>query len=321
LRRSKHTDAKAQQQAQRQQWHTSHSPHLSAPRTDVQRPDSKTSSYTHRTNPPCRLFVYLARRAPLAVVLRRGPTDWARLSLWHTDSDCFAHGQWIKGRVYERRSDVSADGSLFAAFVRQSGGRNTAGADTWIALSRPPYFTARAVWFVGGTYHTGAFFPSDETLWLGYQEDTPPDVGALPPGLRIAAPRPIPYIDGTGEWTERTVHFNRLLRDGWRLLDRETHASLWERPHPSASLTLTMMHSFEDYRRAGGPYAVRYSVGSPGGTSRDIGEANWADWDQHGRLIVARHGCLYEWRATGEPRLMENFNEQEPDPQPMPADH
>ena len=28
---------------------------------------------------PCRLFVYLAREAPVAVVLRRGPSDWARL--------------------------------------------------------------------------------------------------------------------------------------------------------------------------------------------------------------------------------------------------
>ena len=59
---------------------------------------------------PCRLFVYLAREAPMAVVLRRGPTDWARLSLWHTDSDRVEHGQCLKGRVYERRSDLSADG-------------------------------------------------------------------------------------------------------------------------------------------------------------------------------------------------------------------
>ena len=65
----------------------------------------------------CRLFVYLARTAPVAAVLRRGPTDWARLSLWRTDTDTFEHGQWIKGRIYERRSDISSDGSLFAAFV------------------------------------------------------------------------------------------------------------------------------------------------------------------------------------------------------------
>lgn len=270
------------------------------------------------TNAPCRLFVYLARGAPLAVVLRRGPSGWARLSVWHTDTDRFEHGQWIKGRVYERRSDLSADGSLFAAFVRQSGRRNV-GADSWIALSRPPYFTASAVWFVGGTYHTGAFFPSDDAVWIGFREDTPPDIGAVPPSLRVETPRAIPYIDGTAEWPERTVHFNRLLRDGWRLLDRETHASLWERPHPSASSTLTMMQTFEGYRRFGGPYAVRYAVSSRDGRSEDIGEASWVDWDQQGRLIVARDGCLYEWRVTGALRLIEDFNGQEPDPQPAPS--
>ena len=124
----------------------------------------------------CRLFVYLARTRPLAVVLRRGPSDWARLSLWHTDTDEFEHGQWIKGRVYERRSDVSADGSLFLAFVRQSGGR--AKSDTWLALSRPPFFSALAVWLVGGTYHTGGFFPDDESVWTGFN-DAPPDEGSL----------------------------------------------------------------------------------------------------------------------------------------------
>jgi hypothetical protein len=121
---------------------------------------------------PCRLFVYLARDAPVAVVLRRGPTDWARLSLWHTDSDGFAHGQWLKGRVYERRSDLSADGSLFAAFVRQSGGRDPR-RDSWIAVSRPPFFSALAVWFVGGTSHTGAFFPARSALWLGFPAGHP----------------------------------------------------------------------------------------------------------------------------------------------------
>jgi hypothetical protein len=273
------------------------------------------------TGAPCRLFVYLARRAPLAVVLRRGPTDWARLSVWHTDTDRFEHGQWIKGRVYERRSDLSADGLLFAAFVRQSGPRNIiAGADSWIALSRPPYFTASAVWFVGGTYHTGAFFPDDEALWLGFREDTPPDVGALPSPLRIQRPRGIPYIDGTAEWTERTVHFNRLLRDGWQLLDREAHASTWERRHPSASTSLTMMQTFEDYSRFGGPYAASYVMTASDGQSQDIGEASWADWDHRGRLIVARDGRLCEWRIGEGLRIIEDFNPHVPDPQPAP-DH
>ena len=128
---------------------------------------------------PCRLFVYLAREAPVGVVLRRGPSDWVRLSLWHTDEDRFEHGQWMRARVFERRSDLSSDGSLFVAFVRGSAGPNRGNTDTWVALSRPPFFTALALWFVGGTYYTGGYFPERKRLWLGW--DSPqPDQGRLP---------------------------------------------------------------------------------------------------------------------------------------------
>ena len=85
---------------------------------------------------PCRLFVYLAREAPVGVVLRRGPSDWARLSLWHTDDDWFEHGQWMRARVFERRSDLSPDGSLFVAFVRGSAGP-TQGQYRYLGRAQP----------------------------------------------------------------------------------------------------------------------------------------------------------------------------------------
>src|SRR5690349_8548590 len=90
-------------------------------------------------NAPCRLFVYLARDVPRAVVLRRGPSDWVRLSLWNLDTDEFEHGQWMHARVYERRSDLSPDGRLFVAFVRGAPDEPGPNRDTWIAVSRPPW--------------------------------------------------------------------------------------------------------------------------------------------------------------------------------------
>jgi hypothetical protein len=268
---------------------------------------------------PCRLFVFLARNAPVGVVLRRGPSDWARLSLWNTNTDRIEHGQWIKGRIYERRSDLSPDGSLFAAFVRQSGGRlGGPGRDTWVALSRPPFFSALAVWFIGGTYYTGAFFPEPRTLWLGFLDPTPPDIGEKPGWLRMASPRGIPYVDGTGEWTERTVHFNRLLRDGWRLLEKEPGATIWERPHPSESLTLQMIHILDDFRIFGGPYVVEYSLRGDRRPPVPLGRATWADWDQQGRLVLAREGQLFVWEDGRGVRTIADFNDQAPDPQPAP---
>jgi hypothetical protein len=267
---------------------------------------------------PCRLFVYLAREAPVGVVLRRGPSEWARLSLWDTDNDSFEHGQWIKARVYERRCDVSADGSLFAAFVRQGG--MPAGdrkADSWLALSRPPYFTALGLWFVGSTYHTGGFFPDASSFWPGFT-DAPPDIGAVPSWLSMRGPRDIPYVDGTPEWTDRTVHFNRLLRDGWEKLEDNVRSSLWQHRHRERPLGLLMSQTFESSTTFGGPYRVEYSV-SDGAREHVIGPATWADWDQKGRLVVASNGALWHWREGRELARIADFNDQTPEPEAAPG--
>jgi len=266
---------------------------------------------------PCRLFVYLASEAPAAVVLRRGPIDWARLSLWHTDDDRFEHGQWMRARVFERRSDLSPDGSLFVAFVRGSAGPNQGNTDTWVALSRPPWFTALALWFVGGTYYTGGYFPDRQCLWLGW--DSPqPDQGRLPTWLTMTSERP-PYIDDTNDWTDRTVWVNRLLRDGWTRREGAIPET-WGHRSPNGEMTLTMrIVTNTDFRAYGGRYVIEYAVqAEPGGPWTELGRASWADWDQRGRLIVARDGYLLHWQPTGITGIAD-FNDQTPDPQPAPA--
>src|SRR5215831_4419387 len=91
---------------------------------------------------PCRLFVILAREASKAVIFRRGPSRWTQLILWDTQHDTFVYGQWFKGRIYERRCDLSPDGSkliYFAAKWRKP-------LASWTAISTPPWWTAHALW-------------------------------------------------------------------------------------------------------------------------------------------------------------------------------
>src|SRR5262245_35255774 len=56
---------------------------------------------------PARLYVLLARKAPIAVVFRRGPTKWTELIQWRTDTDTFAEGHSFHGRSYARRCGPS----------------------------------------------------------------------------------------------------------------------------------------------------------------------------------------------------------------------
>jgi hypothetical protein len=270
---------------------------------------------------PCRLSVYLATDAPRAAVLRRGPSDWVRLSLWHTDDDGIEHGQWMAGRVYERRCDLSPDGSLFAYFVRKDTAHTASevGADSWVAVSRPPWFMALALWAIGGTYCTGAYFVDGRSLFLGGTH-SPPDRGALPDWLTPVASAP--FLDHTNDWTDRTVQFNRLLRGGWRPVpDERATLPWWEHASSDGRRTLVMMERADGaFTSYGGRHVVEYAVRSePDGGVEDIGRATWADWDHRGRLMMARDGVLGEWRGSQFVPLVD-FNGDTPDPATAPAE-
>lgn len=91
-----------------------------------------------------RLFVLLAQSAPVGVILRRGPGEWTQLIKWRTDSDTFEAGQWIKGNIFNYCTDLSPDGKLFLYVVQKWANKlyNPDVGDLWLAISKPPYFTA-----------------------------------------------------------------------------------------------------------------------------------------------------------------------------------
>ncbi len=66
---------------------------------------------------PARLHVILAREAPKAVVFRRGPSGQVCTLGWDLETDTFTLGQWLKGRIYEYRSDLSPDGEHMIYFA------------------------------------------------------------------------------------------------------------------------------------------------------------------------------------------------------------
>ena len=96
------------------------------------------------------MFVLLARKAPVAVVFRRGPSKHVLLVRWNLSDDSFEAGQWLKGRVYERRCDVSEDGERLIYFAANYRARDA--QRTWTAVSRPPDFTALALWPKGDAW-------------------------------------------------------------------------------------------------------------------------------------------------------------------------
>ena len=112
------------------------------------------------------LFVIMARDRPVAVILRRGPSDWYHVILWDTARDRFERGAWLRGRIYEDRCDLSPDGELLLAFVHQGRKAGSATTHAWSAVSRPPWLHALALWPQGTTYGGGGRFTGKRSLTL-----------------------------------------------------------------------------------------------------------------------------------------------------------
>jgi hypothetical protein len=148
------------------------------------------------------MYAILAREAPRAVIFRRGPNRRVLLLSWDLETDAIVPGQWFKGRIYERRCDLSPDGRLliyFAAkFWRQP--------EAWTAISKPPYFTALALWMKETAWGGGGLFDSATSIGLNHHHDEfqLADGFALPPSFDVHPLAPERYtlqssITGIGE--------------------------------------------------------------------------------------------------------------------------
>jgi len=164
----------------------------------------------HGRGSSVRLYALRAREAPVAVVFRRGPSKRVLLVFWRTDRDAFFPGQWLKGRIYERRCDLSPSGERLIYFC----GQYHKPLATWTAVSRPPYLTALALWPKGDTWGGGGLFADENTILLdhGRREAALAEGFQLPPEIRV-----LPQEEAWGEGERRSIEELRLCRDGWTL--------------------------------------------------------------------------------------------------------
>jgi hypothetical protein len=98
-----------------------------------------------RLAPACRLYVLVATKAEVALVLRRGPTRWWHLLLWDLAKLTVTPGAWFHGTIYPRRSDLSPDGQLFGYFAHK-----VSPPSSWpyayCAVSKAPWLEALVAW-------------------------------------------------------------------------------------------------------------------------------------------------------------------------------
>jgi hypothetical protein len=275
-----------------------------------------------KTEAATRIFALVARAARTAVVLRRGPSKQVRMLLWNLATDEITPGQWLSGRIYDERCGISPDGSLVVYFA----GKFKTKLGTFTAVSRPPFFTALALWPDGSTWGGGGFFESDRRLILNY--------GYVLPELNANAGMPPDFVVGTiTDYRERhPEQENELAQQGWRLKSKGKDATatpemryvysppwVYAKAQPTDA-DVTLERSTLGMAEINGPLRVyayrvvrapRRSEGKP--DTEDLGRLDWADWDHDGSLLFAREGCLFRrdlGAAKARPKLVADLRDQ-----------
>jgi hypothetical protein len=249
--------------------------------------------------------VILARRSSLGVIFRRGPSRQVLTLLWDTSTHVIRPGQWFKGRIYERRCDLSPSGEKLIYFAA----KYRAPLFTWTTVSRPPFLTALAMWPKGDAWGGGGLFKNERIIELNHR----PGEMAADPEFKIPksiAVEPCGKVSGRGE--DDPILSMRLIRDGWILQtpgavqqnSSRSHVSwtysvnqVWAKTRGSLSVEMRILGINE---RDGPWYVTEHRViDANGSVLIDLGRSDWADWSKHGDVLFARDGRLFRIPAKG----------------------
>ncbi|WP_144445803.1 hypothetical protein [Inquilinus limosus] len=273
----------------------------------------------------------IARARRRAVVFRRGPTRLVRLLAWNLAKDTIDPGQWFKGRIYERRCDLSPDGELLAYFAAT----HRPPYYSWTAISRPPWLTALVLWPKGDSWGGGGLFESPLWFKLNHRTTTATasasrEEKALTTASRIllgpgqpertdetavadgfAVPKRMrvePLGDRPGWGEDDPICWMRLKRDGWHLVGDPANARYhgskglfgWDFPVPlvieknlGAKKSALRLSTHAVFERQGRKYVQTAALLNAEGGSIDLGRVDWADLDHNGDVLYAAEGCLY----------------------------
>ena len=261
---------------------------------------------------PARLHPILARDSDDAVIFRRGPSKAVCTVHWDRRKNTFKVGQWLKGRIYERRSDLSPDGKYLIYFA-MNGKWDSETGGSWTAVSRAPYLKAITLFGKGDCWHGGGLFTGGRQFWLndghGHSEMTRSSEVS-----RDGEFQPDTYYGGecTG------VYYVRLQRDGWKLkghhgakLDTWT---VFEKELPKGWVLRKTAHEQVGAPPGKGCYWDEHELeNTQSGTKLQFEGWEWAELDGK-RIVYTADGKLFRvslksQTALGVPKELYDFND------------
>jgi hypothetical protein len=262
----------------------------------------------------------MARAARVGVVIRRGPSKKVCTVLWDRRTDEFQVGQWLNGRIYERRSDLSPDGKYLIYFA-MNGRWESESRGSWTAISRAPYLKAIAMFPKGDCWNGGGLFLDKSTYWLNH----------YCPHTELWNTHEVrqdeqfwPSTNYGGECPG--VYYPRLLRDGWAYIEkrgfRGQHTDVFEKPLREGWILRKLAHSQSGAPPGKGVYWDEHELFRP--LTKNLIECpgwEWAELDRT-RIVWSTEGKLFTARVrtsglVGEHELFD-FNKLSYEPLKAP---
>lgn len=263
---------------------------------------------------PARLHAVFAANSPCAVVFRRGPSRCVCTILWDRQRDVFKVGQWLKGRIYERRSDLSPDGKYLIYFAMNGKWESETGG-SWTAISKAPWLKAISLYGKGDCWEGGGLFLSNNSFWLNDRYFSAGRVLKESEKIR----RNESYVpEGTFGAEDTGVYYRRLIRDGWKLCGHIENGkwnaiTIFEKQCPKGWIIRKKAHEQVGSPKGKGCYWDEhelYNEESKATIACDDWE--WAEVDKK-TIVWASKGCLFRAHIDsslkiGDPKLLYDFN-------------
>jgi len=243
---------------------------------------------------PPRIHVLLAPKAKVGVVIRRGPSKTVCTLLWNLRTDEFTLGQWMRGRIYERRCDLSPDGKHMVYFA-MNGRWDSAARGSWTAISRVPYLKALALYPKGDCWFGGGLFLGNHTFWIngGISDLLDPTV---PSGnLRVdRLHKPKPSYGGECPG----VYYHRLQRDGWKYvehqeIDKDSAFDVFDKELTYGWILRKIAHSTLKKEEGKAVYRDAHELlRLTSGNRLQFSDWEWADYESN-RLLWSAGGKIF----------------------------
>jgi hypothetical protein len=257
-----------------------------------------------KPHPPPQLYAIRATAAPIAVVFaHRGP--WFMIARWNLNANKVEPGTWFRGKIYQRRCDISPDGKFLYYFAMKGG-------QPFHAVSRVPWLTALALWRADSTYTNGSHFVSGRSKaaeWTPHQ-------GTIAPlrkkhGLALASNETRAYAaERLRGWREHPEAAPRPRSDVFH----ENTPQWLVADQPGGESRLELRDEGYVRGRLEGRNPCYSLDGEP------LVDVSWADWDRRGRLLIAtRRGTLEIRNANNNIQHSCSLAQFVPDPRPSPA--